>query len=40
MHAVASGSAKGLSKAKARELVAGQSPKGLPERAFSKPRAR
>ena len=39
MHAVASGSArvKGLSKEKAREFVAGQSPKGLP---FSKPKKR
>lgn len=42
MHAVASGSAKvpGLSKAKAREFVAGQSPKDLPEKAFSKPKKR
>ncbi len=39
MHAVAEGSTKapGLSKAKAAEYVAGQSPKGLPERA--KPKA-
>lgn len=40
MHAVASGHAKksGLSKAEAREYVAGQSPKGLPQ--FSKPKKR
>lgn len=40
MQAVAHGSAKvkGLSKAKAAEYVAGQSPKDLPEKSFSKPK--
>jgi hypothetical protein len=43
MQAAAHGSAKvkGLSQAKAAEYVAGQSPKGLPEKAsFSKPKKR
>lgn len=42
MQAVAHGTArikpKGLSRAEAREFVAGQSPKGLPERKKKKPK--